>query len=79
MQEMIVGTTHRHSLPVRLMAHNLALLAHRAQHAEVIDIERRRVRVEELGLHVVRVAEGMRGAGRDRHVVAEFGVDILAV
>lgn len=71
--------THRHSLPIRLRIHRFAGGTQCGQQLKVIDIKRRGVGVEELGLFVVRVAERVRRPRRDRHVVAQFGVDGLAV
>lgn len=71
--------THRHRPPIRLGVHRLPGLPQRGQQLEVVDVECRRVGVEELGLDVVRVGEGVRRPRRDRHVVARLGVDGLAV
>jgi hypothetical protein len=49
-----------HRLAVALGVHRNALLAHRRQHLEVVDIESRREGVEELGLLIERIGEGVR-------------------
>ena len=49
------------------------------QHAKIVDVKRRSVRIEEFCLHVIGVAEGVGRPSRDGHVVASFCVDGVAV
>jgi hypothetical protein len=51
----------RHGLAVCLRVHRDALLAHRRQHLEVVDVVGRREGVEEFGLFVERVRERVWG------------------
>jgi hypothetical protein len=69
----------RHCLAIRVRIHRHALLAQGAQQFEVVDVVGGREGVEELGLLVERVGEGVRRARRHRHVVARLGVDDRAV
>jgi hypothetical protein len=66
----------RHGHQILLLGHLSALLDHAAQQLEVVDVERGRVRVEELGFLVKRVRECVRGADGHGDEVAEFGVDV---
>lgn len=70
------GSIIRHRLQILLLSHLAAFLNHRAQQLEVINIERRRVRIEELCFLVERVREGMRCADGHRDEVAGFGVHV---
>ena len=46
---------------------------------EIINIERRRERIEELCLLIERITESMRSSRWDGHVVSELRVDVLAI
>jgi hypothetical protein len=69
----------RHRLAIRVRIHRHALLAQGTQQLEVVDVVGGREGVEELGLLVERVGEGVWRARRHRHVVARLGVDNHAV
>jgi hypothetical protein len=69
----------RHGLAIRVRIHRHALLAHGAQQLEVVDVVCGREGVEELGLLVERVGEGVWRARWYRHIVARLGVDDRAV
>jgi hypothetical protein len=69
----------RHGLAIRIRIHRHALLAHGAQQLEVVDVVCGREGVEELGLLVERVGEGVWRARWHRHIVASLGVDDRAV
>lgn len=65
-----------HGLDVLLRRHFLALREHAGQQLEVVDIEGRRIGVEESGLRIKRVREGVRSSNRNAHEVTLFGVDV---
>lgn len=52
----------RHGHQILLLGHLAPFLNHAAQQLEVVDVEGGRVRVEELGLLVERIGEGVRRA-----------------
>jgi hypothetical protein len=67
----------RHCLQILLRRH-LALPHHLAQHLEVIDIKRRTIRIDKLGLDIERIAERMRRPDRHRDEIARRSVDVIA-
>jgi hypothetical protein len=64
----------RHNLQILLLAHLLIAPAHLRQDLEVINIERRRERVEELRFLVRGVGECVRCANGDCDVVANVSI-----
>lgn len=69
----------RHDLEILLLAHLLVAAADLRQDLEIVNVEGRRERVEELCLRVRRVRERVRRPDRHRHVVADVGVVVSAV
>lgn len=77
--QILLGNRNRrivgHSLHILLRRH-LPAVDQAGQQLEVVDIERRREGVDEPGLRIKRIREGVRSSDRHAHEVSLFGVDV---
>ena len=74
-----MGVTYSHGFLVGFGVHGHALLSHGRQQLEVVDVMRRRERVEELRFLIERVGECMRRSSGHRDEVTGVGIDYLTI
>jgi hypothetical protein len=63
-----------HNLYILLLNHLVIILTNFCQNPEIINIKRRRKRIEKFRFLLKRIAECMRGTDWDCHVVSSFGI-----